>query len=217
VTSSSDSQSDGDSSTTVPRFYSQLKRAHKKRVLPVIDENDLEESFVRGVYNTVAPHIGFLTCHVGSGPGGQSINKTQNNVQLLHKPTGIRVSCQETRSLEQNRKIARRILLDKVWQPCSFYQSDYERRFSLTRSAIPVCLKVRWQRPKTWKESGGDGKRQRKRKDFGRTETYSDIFTPRDDISNFRYRCPGMLLVGHTFSVSLLVDKSCQTSTYQPC
>ncbi|KAH9977280.1 RF-1 domain-containing protein [Lactifluus volemus] len=97
ISMGSDSQSDGDSSTTVPRFYSQLKRAHKKRVLPVIDENDLEESFVRG-----------------SGPGGQSINKTQNNVQLLHKPTGIRVSCQETRSLEQNRKIARRILLDKL-------------------------------------------------------------------------------------------------------
>jgi len=63
----------------------------------VLNESDLAESFVRG-----------------SGPGGQSINKTQNNVQLLHKPTGIRVSCQETRSLEQNRKIARRILLDKL-------------------------------------------------------------------------------------------------------
>jgi len=74
-----------------------MKRAHKERLVPVLNERDLEESFVRG-----------------SGPGGQSINKTENNVQLLHKPTRIRVSCQETRSLEQNRKIARRILLNKL-------------------------------------------------------------------------------------------------------
>lgn len=42
------------------------------------------------------------------------MNKTENNVQLVHKPTGLRVACQETRSLTQNRKIARKILLDKV-------------------------------------------------------------------------------------------------------
>jgi len=35
-------------------------------------------------------------------------------VQLLHKPTGLRVTCQETRSLSQNRKLARRILLEKL-------------------------------------------------------------------------------------------------------
>ncbi|PAV24337.1 hypothetical protein PNOK_0140500 [Pyrrhoderma noxium] len=79
--------------------YSALKRASQNRVRPVLDENDLEESFVRG-----------------SGPGGQSINKTSNNVQLLHKPTGIRVTCQETRSLQQNRLIARKNLVEKLDQ-----------------------------------------------------------------------------------------------------
>ena len=82
--------------------------------MPLINEDDIEESFVRGVYPAVVHRVEYLTCLTGSGPGGQSINKTKNNVQLLHKPTGIRVSCQETRSLEQNRKFARRILLDKV-------------------------------------------------------------------------------------------------------
>ncbi|KAG6874080.1 hypothetical protein C0995_006937 [Termitomyces sp. Mi166 len=77
--------------------FSQLKKAHKERVLPELKEEDLEETFVRG-----------------TGPGGQSINKTENNVQLLHKPTGIRVSCQETRSLKLNRHIARKNLLEKV-------------------------------------------------------------------------------------------------------
>lgn len=55
-----------------------------------------------------------LTYHQGSGPGGQSINKTENNVQLLHKPTGFRVACQETRSLQTNRMLARRLILEKA-------------------------------------------------------------------------------------------------------
>ncbi|KAL5490414.1 hypothetical protein ACEPAI_5247 [Sanghuangporus weigelae] len=77
--------------------FSTLKRLSQERVKPELKEEDLEESFVRG-----------------SGPGGQSINKTSNNVQLLHKPTGIRVTCQETRSLQANRTIARKKLLDRL-------------------------------------------------------------------------------------------------------
>ncbi|KAH8833528.1 RF-1 domain-containing protein [Flagelloscypha sp. PMI_526] len=83
--------------------FSDLKKRRQTRLIPELDENDLEESFVRG-----------------SGPGGQSINKTQNKVQLLHKPTNIRVSCQETRSLLENRKIARsrlKRLLDEQQNP----------------------------------------------------------------------------------------------------
>ncbi|KIK97411.1 hypothetical protein PAXRUDRAFT_824951 [Paxillus rubicundulus Ve08.2h10] len=83
--------------TVIPRNFSALKRAHKKRKVPELREEDLKESFVRG-----------------SGPGGQSINKTENNVQLLHKPTSLRVACQETRSLATNRMLARRYLLEKA-------------------------------------------------------------------------------------------------------
>ncbi|KAH8923033.1 hypothetical protein BT69DRAFT_1219526 [Atractiella rhizophila] len=64
---------------------------------PVIDEKDLEETFIRGW-----------------GPGGQATNKRNNCISLIHKPTGIRVKCHQTRSQEINRHIARKMLVDKV-------------------------------------------------------------------------------------------------------
>lgn len=68
-----------------------------KRVVFKIDDKDIEESFSRG-----------------SGPGGQSVNKTQNKVRLVHKPTNISVYCHEARDLSTNRRIARRLLQEKV-------------------------------------------------------------------------------------------------------
>ena len=63
----------------------------------LFEESDLEEHFV-----------------TGSGKGGQKVNKTRNNVYLKHTQTGIVVTCHQTRSLEQNRRIARKKLDEKL-------------------------------------------------------------------------------------------------------
>lgn len=63
----------------------------------VLKEEDIEEAFLKG-----------------SGPGGQKINKTSSAVQLKHVPTGTTIKSQATRSRSQNRKIARRLLAEKI-------------------------------------------------------------------------------------------------------
>jgi len=50
----------------------------------------------------------------GSGPGGQSVAKSNNAVSLKHIPTGIVAKCHETRSVNQNRLIARQKLLEAL-------------------------------------------------------------------------------------------------------
>ncbi|KAJ2354916.1 hypothetical protein IWW50_003636 [Coemansia erecta] len=50
----------------------------------------------------------------GWGNGGQKLNKTSSCVQLTHRPTGTQVTCQDTRSLQQNRKIAMKRLKEKL-------------------------------------------------------------------------------------------------------
>lgn len=62
-----------------------------------IQEADLDEKFIKG-----------------SGAGGQKINKTSSCVYLIHKPSGIEVKCQQTRSQSLNRFYARRELCEKL-------------------------------------------------------------------------------------------------------
>lgn len=62
-----------------------------------IAEDEFEESFARS-----------------GGPGGQNVNKVSTAVTLRHRPSGISVTAQDSRSQAINRKLARERLLDAI-------------------------------------------------------------------------------------------------------
>jgi len=62
-----------------------------------ISETDLVERFI-----------------LGSGKGGQKVNKTSSCVYLKHEPSGTEVKCQRSRSREYNRFMARRELCERI-------------------------------------------------------------------------------------------------------
>lgn len=79
-----------------------------------IQESDLIEKFI-----------------LGSGSGGQKINKTSSCVYLKHIPTGMEVKCQSSRSRDLNRLYARRELCEKLeeqlFQEKSAKQKEVEK------------------------------------------------------------------------------------------
>lgn len=88
-----------------------LKKRMKKLL---IFEEDLEEKFI-----------------LGSGKGGQKVNKTNSCVYLKHQPTSVEIKCQKTRSQSLNRYYARKelceILEERLFQEKSKKQQEISK------------------------------------------------------------------------------------------
>jgi|SRR5436190_9587313 len=115
-----------------------------------IGDSDLDEIFARS-----------------SGPGGQNVNKVATAVTLRHRPSGISVTVQDSRSQAVNRKLARERLLDAIesareeQRMAEIAKREKERR---RRSPRPAALK---KKILELKRKRGDLKKQRARIESG--------------------------------------------------
>ena len=73
-------------------------------VLPEMEQADVD----------LRPEDIEMQVYRSSGAGGQHINKTSSAVRLIHKPTGIVVSCQTQRDQFQNKETCMRMLRSKL-------------------------------------------------------------------------------------------------------
>ena len=99
----------GTSKSTQERLEEQMERLG-------IHEADLIEKFI-----------------LGSGSGGQKINKTSSCVYLKHIPSGIEIKCQQERTQAMNRYWARRMLTEKLEARILGRESEEAQRIAKIR------------------------------------------------------------------------------------
>ncbi len=102
-----------------------------------IRDVDLEETFARS-----------------SGPGGQNVNKVATAVTLRHRPSGLSVTVQDSRSQAVNRKLARERLLDVI-------ESAREERRAAAIAEREKARRKKSPRPPALKKKILEAKRKR--------------------------------------------------------
>ncbi len=75
-----------------------------------------------------------------SGAGGQKTNKTSSAIRITHLPSGIVVSCQETKIQQQNREKAMQILRARLYDKKR--QEEADKRDSLRNAQIGNAMRA---------------------------------------------------------------------------